>query len=111
LAKKAHFTRQRRARAPGMSRMQGQRMADPNYKVNFPPDPNPRPPRFAVPAGSWDSHFHVLAPHLFPYLEKRRYTPPAAPLEHYLAIASALGLDRGCVVQSSFSATAGLRRS
>jgi predicted TIM-barrel fold metal-dependent hydrolase len=88
-----------------MSRGQGQRMADPNYKVNFPPDPNPRPPRFAVPAESWDSHFHVLAPHLFPYLEKRRYTPPAAPLEHYLAIARALGLDRGCVVQSSFHGT------
>jgi predicted TIM-barrel fold metal-dependent hydrolase len=77
-------------------------LADPNYKVNFPPDANPRKPRFAVPPGSWDSHFHVLAPHLFPYVEKRRYTPPAAPLEHYLAIANALGLERGCVVQSSF---------
>lgn len=77
-------------------------MIDSKLRANFPPDPNPHKPKLKAPPGSWDSHFHVLAPHLFPYVEKRRYTPPAAPLEHYLALACALGLERGCVVQSSF---------
>jgi predicted TIM-barrel fold metal-dependent hydrolase len=77
-------------------------MIEAKLRVNFPPDPNPRRPELVAPAGSWDSHFHVLAPHLFPYVDSRRYTPPAAPLEHYLAMADVLGLERGCVVQSSF---------
>jgi predicted TIM-barrel fold metal-dependent hydrolase len=38
---------------------------------------------------------------VFPYGEKRRYTPPAAPVEHYLAMAKVLGLERGVVVQPS----------
>ena len=74
---------------------------DYNLLVNFPPDPNPNPPRFAVPPGSWDTHFHVWAPHLFPFAENRRYTPPAAPVEHYLKISTAIGLERGVIVQPS----------
>ncbi len=74
---------------------------DTKLQVNFPPDPNPRKPRFAVPPGSWDTHFHVYAPHLFPFAEKRRMTPPAAPVEHYLKIAAAIGLQRGVIVQPS----------
>ncbi len=62
---------------------------DPKLRVTFPPDPNPRKPRLVAPPGSWDTHFHVYAPHLFPFAEKRRYTPPAAPVEHYLQINSA----------------------
>jgi predicted TIM-barrel fold metal-dependent hydrolase len=76
-------------------------MANSATKVNFPPDPNPKKPRLLAPPGSWDTHFHVWAPHLFPYAEKRRYTPPAAPVEHYLKIASAIGLQRGVIVQPS----------
>jgi predicted TIM-barrel fold metal-dependent hydrolase len=73
-----------------------------NLLVNFPPDPNPRKPRLAAPKGSWDTHFHIWGPpHLFPYSEKRRYTPPAAPVEHYLAMSGVLGLERGVVVQPS----------
>lgn len=74
---------------------------DPKLLVNFPPDPNPNPPRVKAPPGSWDTHFHVWAPHLFPYAEKRRYTPPAAPVEHYLKISKAIGLERGVIVQPS----------
>ena len=75
---------------------------DPKNRVNFPPDPNPKPPRLKAPAGSWDTHFHIWGPpHLFPYSEKRRYTPPAAPVEHYLAMAKVLGLSRGVIVQPS----------
>lgn len=73
-----------------------------NLRVNFPPDPNPKKPRLLAPKGSWDTHFHIWGPpHLFPYSEKRRYTPPAAPVEHYLAMAAILGLERGVVVQPS----------
>ena len=62
-------------------------------------------PRLVAPPGSWDTHFHVYAPHLFPFAEKRRYTPPAAPVEHYLQINSALGLERGVIVQPSVHGT------
>jgi predicted TIM-barrel fold metal-dependent hydrolase len=81
-------------------------MTDPRLIVNFPPDPNPKKPRLQAPPGSWDTHFHVWAPHLFPYAEKRRYTPPAAPVEHYLKVAKALGLERGVIVQPSVHANA-----
>jgi predicted TIM-barrel fold metal-dependent hydrolase len=77
---------------------------DPKLLVNFPPDPNPKQPRLKAPPGSWDTHFHVWAPHLFPYAEKRRYTPPAAPVEHYLKMARAIGLERGVIVQPSVHA-------
>ncbi len=77
-----------------------------NLRVNFPPDPNPRKPRLKAPPGSWDTHFHVWGPpHLFPYSEKRRYTPPAAPVEHYLAVARVIGLERGVIVQPSAHGT------
>jgi predicted TIM-barrel fold metal-dependent hydrolase len=38
-------------------------------------------------------------PHAFPYVDSRLYTPPAAPVEHYLALAAALGIGRGILVQ------------
>lgn len=78
---------------------------EPKLRVPFPPDPNPRKPRIIAPPGSWDTHFHVYAPHLFPFAEKRRYTPPAAPVEHYLQINSAIGLERGVIVQPSVHGT------
>ena len=69
-------------------------------RVNFPPDPNPRKPRLTMPVGAWDTHFHVWGPpHLYPYVERRPFTPPAAPIEHYLAVAKVLGFERGVMVQ------------
>jgi predicted TIM-barrel fold metal-dependent hydrolase len=74
--------------------------------VNFPPDPNPKTPRLKAPPGSWDTHFHVWGPpHLFPYAETRNHTPPAAPIEHYLAVARVLGLQRGVMVQPNAHGT------
>jgi hypothetical protein len=68
--------------------------------IPFPPDPNPRKPRLAVPPGSW--HFHVFGPpHRFPYAESRRYSPPTAPIEHWLSVSSAIGIERGFVVTPS----------
>ncbi|MDH3239755.1 MAG: amidohydrolase family protein [Alphaproteobacteria bacterium] len=68
--------------------------------VNYPPVPNPRPAKFAPPSGACDTHFHIYGPpHLYPYVENRRSTPPAAPIEHYLNMADVLGLERGVLVQ------------
>jgi predicted TIM-barrel fold metal-dependent hydrolase len=68
--------------------------------VCFPPDPNPKTPRLKLPPGSWDTHFHVCGPpHLFPYGDFPNFTPPAAPIEHYLAVAKVLGFERGIVLQ------------
>ena len=75
---------------------------DSKDRVNFPPDPNPEPLRFKLPAGACDVHFHVFGPpHRFPFVEERLYTPPAAPLEHYMAIADHLGIQRGVFVHPS----------
>ena len=69
-------------------------------RVNLPPDPNPRALSFAPPPGTWDTHFHVYGPpQVFPYADQRLYTPPAAPIEHYLALAAAIGIERGVLVQ------------
>jgi predicted TIM-barrel fold metal-dependent hydrolase len=77
-----------------------------NLEVTFPPNPCPSKPRFVPPPGSWDTHFLVYGPpNLFPYSETRRYTPPAAPVEHWLKIADAIGIDRGVMVQPSVHGT------
>jgi predicted TIM-barrel fold metal-dependent hydrolase len=68
-------------------------------RVCYPPDPNPKTPAFKTPAGSCDTHFHVFGPpEKFPYSDKRVYTPPAAPFEHYMAMADIVGIQRGVVV-------------
>lgn len=55
-----------------------------------------------MPAGAWDTHFHVLGPQArFPYAAKRKYTPPDAPLAHALALHDALGIARGLVVHAN----------
>jgi predicted TIM-barrel fold metal-dependent hydrolase len=69
-------------------------------RVPLPPDPNPRKPRFIPPPGTCDTHFHVFGPpHLIPYREDRPYTPPSAPIEHYLGMASVVGIERGVMAQ------------
>jgi predicted TIM-barrel fold metal-dependent hydrolase len=74
--------------------------AEPRLRVTLPPDPNPRTPRFKPPQGGCDTHFHVFGPpHLFPYNEGRRYTPPAAPIEHFFGMAAIVGIERGVMVQ------------
>ncbi|MBI2358654.1 MAG: amidohydrolase family protein [Deltaproteobacteria bacterium] len=68
----------------------------------MPPDPNPKKPGFTMPPKSCDTHFHVFGPpEKFPFAPTRQYTPPAAPLEHYLAVAAVVGIERGVVVQPS----------
>jgi len=71
-------------------------------RVNLPWDPNPRKPRFTPPPHTCDTHFHVWGPpDRFPYAESRRYTPPAAPIEHFWAMASVIGVERGFLLHAS----------
>lgn len=66
------------------------------------PVAQPSRPRIEVPAGAWDTHFHVLGPQArFPYSGKRKYTPPDAPLARALALHDALGIARGLVVHAN----------
>jgi len=67
--------------------------------VSLGPDPNTRAPHYTLPPGACDTHAHVFGPpDLFPYAEKRRYTPPAAPIEHYLNMQAITGLSRAVFV-------------
>ncbi|MGE0800867.1 MAG: amidohydrolase family protein [Lautropia sp.] len=60
------------------------------------------PPAFAVPAGAWDTHFHILGPQArFPYAPNRKYTPPDALVEQYRDVQRALGLACGWVVHAN----------
>ena len=68
-------------------------------RVNLPPDPNTRPPHWLVPPGACDTHAHIFGPpDIFPYADDRRYTPPAAPLEHYRNMQKITGLSRAVFV-------------
>jgi predicted TIM-barrel fold metal-dependent hydrolase len=67
--------------------------------VSLPPDPNTRAPGWSVPKGACDTHAHIFGPpHLFPYADDRRYTPPAAPVEHYRNMQQITGLSRAVFV-------------
>jgi len=66
------------------------------------PDPNPRPPRFAVPDGAVDCHAHICGPvKRYPFAKDRIYTPPDALLSDYLQVLRTLGVTRGVLVQPS----------
>jgi 2-pyrone-4,6-dicarboxylate lactonase len=65
------------------------------FPVSLPPDPNTRAPRWTVPKGACDTHAHIFGPpDLFPYADDRRYTLPAAPVEHYRNMQKITGLSR-----------------
>lgn len=62
----------------------------------------PSRPGWRLPEGAWDTHFHALGPQArFPYAQKRKYTPPDAPLERCLEFHDALGIARGLVVHAN----------
>src|SRR5436305_6427382 len=78
----------------------GDYMSERQVPVALPPDPNTRPPHWTLPTNACDSQFHVFGPpNLSPCADTRRYTPPAAPIEHYWNVQEITGLTRGVVVQ------------
>jgi predicted TIM-barrel fold metal-dependent hydrolase len=57
---------------------------------------------FDIPRGACDCHVHVFGdPAVFPFAEKRIYTPPQASVEQLLELQRDLRLDRVVVVQPS----------
>ncbi len=66
--------------------------------------PRPAPSRLSwtVPAGAWDTHFHILGPQTtFPYAATRKYSPPDATLDACLKLHKALGIEKGWVVHAN----------
>jgi len=73
--------------------------------VSIPDCLGPRParaPGWTLPAGAWDTHFHVLGPQArWPYAPNRKYTPPDAPLAEARRVHDALGIAHGLVVHAN----------
>ncbi|GAB2991058.1 amidohydrolase family protein [Amycolatopsis acidiphila] len=66
------------------------------------PDPDPKKPALALPAGSCDAHCHIFGPTAkFPYAPDRTFTPPEAPLEDLQWLHEFLGFQRSVIVQSA----------
>jgi predicted TIM-barrel fold metal-dependent hydrolase len=61
-------------------------------------------PRFEMPAGSCDAHFHVFEPG-FPAVANPLYTFPDATLDQYLRLAGVLGIERMVLVQPTYYGT------
>ncbi len=65
-----------------------------------------RSPRQKAPALTCDCHFHIFGPYdRFPLDAGRGYTPPAALVPDYLAMAETVGIGRMVVVQASVYGT------
>lgn len=58
-------------------------------------------PRFALPAGSCDTHFHVFEPG-YPSVSNPQYNFPDGTIEQYLALCEFLGIDRMVLVQPTY---------
>jgi 2-pyrone-4,6-dicarboxylate lactonase len=70
------------------------------------PLPDIDAPEFTAPPGACDTHAHVIGDGVvYPYVAARSYTPPPAPLENYLAMLAANGMERGVLVQVSVHGT------
>lgn len=72
----------------------------------MPPQAPPRAPRVALPAGSCDTHIHVIGPaDHYPLDARRNYTPVACSLAEYRAVMAACGIARAVLVQPSVYGT------
>jgi predicted TIM-barrel fold metal-dependent hydrolase len=66
------------------------------------PVAKPSSPRRKLPAGAWDTHFHVLGPQSkYPYSPTRKYTPPDALLDACMRLHDRLGITRGLEVHAN----------
>ncbi len=61
---------------------------------------------FAMPSGACDTHVHIVGSMArYPFVAKRAYTPPEAPVDDMRALHRTLGIERVVVVQPSFYGT------
>ena len=59
-------------------------------------------PSLILPELACDCHAHIFGtPDAYPFAATRGYTPPPAPVSHYLAMAATVGLERVVIVQPS----------
>jgi predicted TIM-barrel fold metal-dependent hydrolase len=66
------------------------------------PDPQPRKPRLAVPAGAIDTHFHLFGPaSRYAMVDAREYTPPEITPAQARHLFDTLGIARAVVIQPS----------
>ncbi len=66
------------------------------------PDINLRAPRFKMPAGATDTHFHLFGPvERYPLVDLREYNPPLVTPEMARQIFGQLGIQRAVVIQPS----------
>lgn len=66
------------------------------------PDPRPRKPKVALPAGAIDCHCHVFEdPARYPLTPNRSYTPRLCTLADYLSLCEVLGIARMVQVNAS----------
>lgn len=66
------------------------------------PDPAPRRPSFKAPPLTCDTHCHIFGPvDRYPYVEKRPYTPPEAPLRAFKALHARIGVERAVIVNAT----------
>lgn len=73
-------------------------------KACVPPDRNPHPPAFPVPAGAIDTHVHVFESR-YPMTPLRGYNPPDSTLADLKHLHATLGIDRVVFTQPSVYAT------
>ena len=59
------------------------------------------PPRFTLPPGSCDAHFHVFEPG-YPHVDTPLYTFPDGTVEQYVAMTEFLGIERMVLVQPTY---------
>src|SRR5215207_6046075 len=70
------------------------------------PDPDVRPPKWKMPAGSCDCHAHVFGPQTrYPYVPDASYIAPDATPEDYARMLRAIRCDRAVLVQPSVYGT------
>ncbi len=81
----------------------GQTKAPPGATPTIaPPDPNTKTPSFKAPANACDTHCHIFGPNSkYPYVAKRTYTPPDAPLEDFRTVHRKIGIDRAVIVNAT----------
>ena len=64
--------------------------------------PHPSKPKLRLPAGAWDTHFHVLGPKdRFPFASTTTIDPGDATKEMLFALHAMLGIAHGVFVQSA----------